>query len=87
MHGPFRGHFGTAVVISSAAGRPSPQRMTCGREHGCTGFRCIKRLHNGKDNIHTLLIEDHDEYRNNLTALLNTSGRFQCTACGDAEKA
>lgn len=36
--------------------------------------------------IHTLLIEDHDEYRNSLTTLLNTSGRFQCTACGDAEE-
>jgi DNA-binding NarL/FixJ family response regulator len=36
--------------------------------------------------IDTLLIEDHDEYRNSLTTLLNTSGRFQCVACGDAER-
>ena len=36
--------------------------------------------------IDTLLIEDHDEYRNSLTTLLNTSGRFHCTACGDAEQ-
>ncbi len=36
--------------------------------------------------IGTLLIEDHDEYRESLSILLNTSGRFQCTACANAEE-
>ena len=36
--------------------------------------------------IETLLIEDHDEFRNSLCTLLNTSGRFRCTTCGDAEQ-
>ena len=36
--------------------------------------------------LHVLLIEDHDDYRTSLTTLLNTSGRFRCVACGDAEE-
>ncbi len=36
--------------------------------------------------LNTLLIEDHDEYRNSLSTLLNTSGRFHCRTCSDAEQ-
>lgn len=36
--------------------------------------------------IQTLLIEDHDDYRNSLSSLLNTSGRFKCETCGDGEE-
>jgi DNA-binding NarL/FixJ family response regulator len=34
---------------------------------------------------HVLLIEDHDEYRNSMSTLLNTSGRFTCDAKPNAE--
>ncbi len=40
---------------------------------------------NGKA-INVLLIEDHDDYRNSLTTLLNSSGRFTCTAHPNAEE-
>ena len=36
--------------------------------------------------INVLLIEDHDAYRNSLTTLLNTSGRFTCRAEANAEE-
>ena len=37
--------------------------------------------------IHVLLIEDHDAYRQNMAALLGSSGRFTCRAYADAESA
>jgi DNA-binding NarL/FixJ family response regulator len=36
--------------------------------------------------IRVLLVEDHTDYRESLTALLNSSGRFDCTAFATAEE-
>ena len=36
--------------------------------------------------INVLLIEDHDEFRGSLTELLNSDGRFVCTACASGEE-
>src|SRR5882672_4621695 len=36
--------------------------------------------------IQVLLIEDHDEFRDSLTELLNSSGRFACQACASGEE-
>lgn len=47
--------------------------------------RTPPKMLNGKA-INVLLIEDHDAYRNSLTTLLNTSGRFVCTAQANAEE-